>query len=330
MMNLYYIVNWPYHEHWRMPRYCLWVKAKVDFSGIDNIRIGCHPDAAAIDSAWTAARGLALLSPYRGLLLADGHNQTPLTEEMIASIVHRPVEVIRKGLAALVNDIGWIGVADDTLDYGALSIELWGRAFTDATVATSPKNKKPKRKTERPKAEKPAPEPPPQVPAELAELELYATDAKLHKGWDAFVASCKLAYPGVDIMAEIRKAHAWELTHPTQRKVMRQKFLNSWFSRTQDRGVPVGRVPAQTQAQPAHKPVPAPTTHLTDSDIQHQAEAYLAFLEKPGASDRKFAQAKGLTLYEVQLVRERAGMIRYLRRHPELDQTEVLSLWAGA
>lgn len=46
------------------------------------------------------------------------------------------------------------------------------------------------------------------------------------------------AFPGVNVLGEIRKAIAWLNANPTQRKTYRgmERFLVSWFSRTQDRG----------------------------------------------------------------------------------------------
>ena len=48
----------------------------------------------------------------------------------------------------------------------------------------------------------------------------------------------KQAFPGVDVLAEVRKAHAWEVTNPTRRKTPRGrlKFLNSWMDRAQNGG----------------------------------------------------------------------------------------------
>ena len=73
------------------------------------------------------------------------------------------------------------------------------------------------------------------TPDELANLELYATDKKLCLDWPKLMVSWPLAFPGVDILAEIRKAHAWEIANPEKRKRNRKKFLHNWLSRAQDR-----------------------------------------------------------------------------------------------
>lgn len=75
---------------------------------------------------------------------------------------------------------------------------------------------------------------PPTVPRELASLDLYAKDATLCREWERFTTSCKQAYPGVDLIGETRKAHAWETANPKLQKKNRTRFLANWFSRAQD------------------------------------------------------------------------------------------------
>ena len=45
-------------------------------------------------------------------------------------------------------------------------------------------------------------------------------------------------YPGVDLLAEIRKARGWLIGNPTKRKTAKGmlRFLHNWLSRAQDRG----------------------------------------------------------------------------------------------
>lgn len=44
------------------------------------------------------------------------------------------------------------------------------------------------------------------------------------------------AYPACDIESELNKMIAWLIAHPDQRKSNYPKFINSWLSRSQDRG----------------------------------------------------------------------------------------------
>jgi hypothetical protein len=61
------------------------------------------------------------------------------------------------------------------------------------------------------------------------------------KTWEATakqLAAWQEAYPGVDVAAEHRRAHAWIMANLTKRKTTTgyPKFLNSWMGRVQDRG----------------------------------------------------------------------------------------------
>ena len=76
-----------------------------------------------------------------------------------------------------------------------------------------------------------------EIPLELFDLQLYRADPKLCKLWPDFLVAAKAAYPGVDILAEVKKAHAWEVANPSNRKKMRTRFLASWLSRDQDRAM---------------------------------------------------------------------------------------------
>jgi len=73
------------------------------------------------------------------------------------------------------------------------------------------------------------------VPAELEPLELYRADLKLCNRWPSLLHSWRQAYKDVDILAEVTKAHAWELANPARRKKNRARFLTGWLSRTQSR-----------------------------------------------------------------------------------------------
>lgn len=74
------------------------------------------------------------------------------------------------------------------------------------------------------------------VPPELKKLSLYAQDEKLCKQWPDLLSAWQVAYPGVDISAEVAKAHAWEVANPERQKIRRGRFLTNWLSRAQDRG----------------------------------------------------------------------------------------------
>ena len=72
------------------------------------------------------------------------------------------------------------------------------------------------------------------VPKELADLELYAEDEKLCGRWHELMQAWKVAYPKLDVVAEVRKAHAWEVCQPIRKKD-RAAFLRRWLNKAYDK-----------------------------------------------------------------------------------------------
>lgn len=137
MHPVYYIVNWPWHEHAdsakaakaKKHKKSWWVKAKVDFVGDDWLAMMRQRHAADALAAWEIMRGLAQQSPFRGLILSDGH--VPRAHN-IASIADktrvRPL-ILRRGLDILCLQLGWVATAEASKSWEELSIALWGKAF---------------------------------------------------------------------------------------------------------------------------------------------------------------------------------------------------------
>lgn len=78
------------------------------------------------------------------------------------------------------------------------------------------------------------------LPEDLAGLDLYRDNQRLRLQWATLLKAWSAAYPGVDVMAEVRKAHAWEVANPKKRKVDKARFLGNWLARSQDRPTPSG------------------------------------------------------------------------------------------
>jgi len=78
------------------------------------------------------------------------------------------------------------------------------------------------------------PEPPVSVPEELKNLSLYAADPKLCRRFPDLLPSWRTAFPGIVLLDEIAKAHAWEVANPSRRKRDRARFLNTWLNKAQD------------------------------------------------------------------------------------------------
>ena len=45
----------------------------------------------------------------------------------------------------------------------------------------------------------------------------------------------RAAYPKVDLLAEAKKARAWEVSKPERTKIKHKPFLNGWWARQQDK-----------------------------------------------------------------------------------------------
>jgi len=67
------------------------------------------------------------------------------------------------------------------------------------------------------------------VPTELCGLDLYEKDSKLCATFRDNLKAWEKAYPDIDITAEIRKAHAWEMNNPSMRKTSRARFIGNWI-----------------------------------------------------------------------------------------------------
>lgn len=69
------------------------------------------------------------------------------------------------------------------------------------------------------------------IPFELKGMELYEADQNLCASWEKLKTSWTRAYPNVDYLAEVAKAHTWEIANPKKRKSDRPRFLTNWLNR---------------------------------------------------------------------------------------------------
>ena len=53
-----------------------------------------------------------------------------------------------------------------------------------------------------------------------------------------WITKSREAFPGVDLLAESRRASVWEESNPAHRKRKIRPFLTRWWGKTQDRGAP--------------------------------------------------------------------------------------------
>lgn len=82
-------------------------------------------------------------------------------------------------------------------------------------------------------SEPPPDEPDPVLTIEAIRGETWALTPELLAAWED-------TYPGIDVLAEGRRARAWLDANPTRRKTRRgmKRFLVNWLNRAQDRGAP--------------------------------------------------------------------------------------------
>jgi hypothetical protein len=72
------------------------------------------------------------------------------------------------------------------------------------------------------------------APPELTDLPLYANDATLCAKWRVLYPTWQKTFSHVDVMAEVRAAHAWEMANPAKSKKDRPRFLTNWLKRHAD------------------------------------------------------------------------------------------------
>lgn len=124
-----------------------------------------------------------------------------------------------------------------------------------------------------------APKPKPIVtpnPAPPAVYPVFPTTGN-PKTWtmdDSLIPTLVESYPGVDVLDQLRKAHAWTVTNATNRKTASgmPKFLNSWMGRAQNDGPRMGGGRQLSRPSPkdgTHEGIVAPTLVMRDGRLQY-------------------------------------------------------------
>lgn len=115
-----------------------------------------------------------------------------------------------------------------------------------------------------------------QGPAVVA-FDCVGTGAKVHGVTEAQVAEYRQAFPGVDVVGELRRMRLWLEAHPDRRKTARgmPRFITSWLTRSQDRSQGLS-LPARTHGDLGVELRPW-WTRLTHEE-RHQVRQELAAL----------------------------------------------------
>lgn len=134
--EVFYIVNWAYHEHHKMNslRSVSWVKAKIEW-GEDWLKLMELEERAEAILAWEIVRGLAAQSPYRGMLLREGHRIEPHTIRTMAMLTAAPEEQLSVGLRALEVHVGWVRRRAWRASPGTMSRRIYGQVFSKFDVS---------------------------------------------------------------------------------------------------------------------------------------------------------------------------------------------------
>jgi len=131
-----YVVNWAYHEHHKMNslKTIGWVKAKIEW-GEDWLKLMELDERAEAILAWEIVRGLAAQSPYRGMLLREGHKIEPHTVRTMAMLTAAPERQLRVGLRALEEQVGWVRRRRWRGRPSTMSRRIYGQVFSKFDVS---------------------------------------------------------------------------------------------------------------------------------------------------------------------------------------------------
>jgi hypothetical protein len=70
-----------------------------------------------------------------------------------------------------------------------------------------------------------------------------------HETLPRWLDSAREAYPGTDLLGEAKRAAAWEMSKPANKKKQVRAFLTRWWGRQQDRGGTRARDPSASNAE---------------------------------------------------------------------------------
>lgn len=95
-------------------------------------------------------------------------------------------------------------------------------------------------------------------------LALYEADGTLCRRWEELERAWLAAFPRMNVLHEVRKAHAWELANVGNRKKDRPRFLNLWLQRVSDKArFEVEQERKYAYQEPVKRIEPRPPSDLT-------------------------------------------------------------------
>jgi hypothetical protein len=224
-MDVYSIRDWDYHFECAQSRKVTgpltWFPMPTKHDGKSFRRIMARMDGPMIYAAWCLIVGVAAKARVRGLLAdTDG----PLTAEDLAIKTGCAAEHFETALKVLSSkEIGWLVVAEWEQS-GATGQDKQTEQDKKGCCASSAE---------------PARSGQPAAATVLPMSEFVFPTAGNAKQWalpQAKLEEYLVAYPGVDVPAEMRKARQWCRDNSRQRKTPggMQPFLTRWLNKAQD------------------------------------------------------------------------------------------------
>lgn len=136
MDTVFYVTNWPYYERDGLARLqnVRWVPMKIDMDGGDWMKLTRRPDGRDIHAVWCALVSAAAKSPVRGLALYGEASPEPHTIETLAAWSHWPAKVFTKAMPYLVDELGWIGVAETPCAVALSEAVYGGKVYTPSDI----------------------------------------------------------------------------------------------------------------------------------------------------------------------------------------------------
>lgn len=118
--------------------------------------------------------------------------------------------------------------------------EAFGEAFREACRQPSPNQEQEQEQIKKHSSEmdEPSPEPPQEPPSPVvAVLPCVGKRSKEFAITESMCAAWTQAYPGVDVLREVKRAVQWAIDNPKKRKTHSgaRSFLGRWLARVQDR-----------------------------------------------------------------------------------------------
>lgn len=250
MPDVLRIRDWDEHYERSDTRKCRraqWVPVPNKWDGKGFKRLMRHRNREALFGAWILILEVASRCPTRGLLVdADG----PLTAKDIADKTDSRESIIAEAIEVLsAPAVGWIikeicpeasrsfpklpessGLQDRTGQDNTREIP-YGISCSEPQAASEPDER----------GSQPTECAGVASPEAARGILVFPCVGKGPREWsltEAKLAEYSTSFPGVDCLAECRKARQWCIDNPPKRKTFggMPKFLSSWLSRVQDAG----------------------------------------------------------------------------------------------